>query len=127
MNTKITVLIIDDDDRNIFALSAVLRAKKFHIVSAMDGKAGLETLRSDSSIDIVLMDIMMPIMDGYEATQCIRADKTLKNIPIIALTANAMVGDKEKCIKAGANDYCSKPVDIDELMEKISICLKVEL
>ena len=119
-----TILIIDDDERNIFALSAVMRAKEFHIESAIDGKKGIETLKTNPNIDLVLMDIMMPIMDGYEAMRLIRKDKILNGIPIIALTANAMIGDKEKCMQAGASDYCAKPVNIAELMRKIEICLK---
>jgi len=119
-----TILIIDDDDRNIFALSAVLKAKGFMIKSATNGKLGIEVLKTNPTISLVLMDIMMPEMDGYEATRLIRMDDQIKNTPIISLTAKAMVGDKEKCIEAGANDYCSKPVIIDELMEKINSYIK---
>jgi len=117
------ILIVDDDDRNIFALSAVMRAKGFKIEIAHNGKIGLETLKNNPKIDLVLMDIMMPVMDGYETIHKIRMDQQYKHIPIIALTAKAMKGDEEKCMKAGATSYCSKPVDIDELLEKIDNCL----
>jgi len=124
MSKKTTILIVDDDERNIFALSAVMRSKGYLIKSALDGEAGLNILNTNSQIDLVLMDIMMPIMDGFEAISIIRNDKGLSSIPIIALTANAMVGDKEKCIRAGATDYLPKPVDIDKLISKISTCLQ---
>ncbi|MFT5821150.1 MAG: CheY-like chemotaxis protein [Crocinitomix sp.] len=119
MNPTKKLLIVDDDERNIFALSAVLRSFNFEIETAYDGKMAYEILTKENNIDIVLMDIMMPVMDGYEAIRLIRQNDTLKDLPIIALTANAMKGDKEKCINAGANDYCSKPVDINVLLEKI--------
>ncbi len=110
-----TVLIVDDEQRNIFALSAVLKSEGIKCLTAMDGKEGIATLKENPDIDIVLMDIMMPEMDGYEAIRYIRNDVNLKNIPIIALTANAMKGDMEKCMEAGASDYISKPVDIEKL------------
>ena len=124
MEIEKRVLIIDDDERNIFALSAVMRSKGYKIESALDGEKGLEILRLKHDIDIVLMDIMMPIMDGYETMKLIRADELINSLPIIALTAKAMVGDRERCIEAGATDYCSKPVDIVELLDKINECLK---
>ena len=124
MNDTKTILIVDDDERNIFALSAVMRSMGYNIESALDGELGLKKLQENKSIDLVLMDIMMPVMDGYETMKLIRKHEELNEIPIIALTAKAMVGDRERCIEAGANDYCSKPVDISELTDKISNCLK---
>jgi len=124
MEKTTTVLIVDDDDINIFSLSAVLKAKGYKIESASDGRMAIEFLKSNPIVGIVLMDVMMPIMDGYEATRLIKMDEQLTNIPIISLTAKAMVGDKEKSMEAGANDYCSKPVNIDELIIKMNSCLK---
>ena len=123
MKKEQVILIIDDDERNIFALTAVMQSKGFQVRSAMDGEAGISIMRTVKEIDLVLMDIMMPVMDGYEAMQLIRKDLALKTIPIIALTANAMNGDKEKCMEAGATDYGAKPVDVRELMEIIKRCL----
>lgn len=114
MNKK--VLIIDDDARNIFALKAVLNAKKIACLSALSAEEGLSLMRSSNDVGIVLMDMMMPDMDGYEAIRLIRSDLALKNIPVIAVTAQAMVGDREKCLAAGANDYVSKPINIDALL-----------
>ena len=124
MKDKKKMLIIDDDERNIFALSAVMRAKGFSLLSAMNGEDGIKALEENPTIDIVLMDIMMPVMDGDRAMGLIRKNKKLNHIPIIALTANAMPGDKEKCLQAGATDYLSKPVNVDSLIEKIEGCLK---
>jgi CheY-like chemotaxis protein len=121
---KRTLLIVDDDERNIFALSAVIRTKGFLIEKALDGEAAIKILEDNADIDLVLMDIMMPVMDGYEAIQSIRANSVLKNTPIIALTAKAMKGDQEKCLDAGATDYCAKPVDVTDLLKKIENCLK---
>lgn len=118
-----TVLIVDDDERNVFALSAVLRTIRPKIITASDGIDCIEKLKANRDIDIVLLDMMMPDMDGYETIKQIRSDDTLKNIPIISLTALAMSGDKEKCIEAGANDYCSKPVDFKILLSKIQTLL----
>ena len=111
-----TVLVVDDDMRNVFALSKVLRAKGFNVVMAQDGAKALSHLEQSTAIEIVLMDIMMPSMDGYDTIRAIRAQKRLATLPIIALTAKAMLGDREKCLEAGANDYVSKPVDIDGLL-----------
>lgn len=110
------ILIIDDDSKNIFALSAVLKAKKFSCVSAQSAPEGLEMLHQNNNIAVVLMDMMMPEMDGYEALQKIKNDEKIKNIPVIAITAQAMTGDREKCLAAGADGYVSKPVNVDELM-----------
>ncbi len=116
MNKKKEILIIDDDSKNIFALSAVLKAKKFQCISALSAGKGLEMLSANKNIGVVLMDMMMPEMDGYEAIEKMRANHLLKDIPVIAITAQAMTGDREKCIKAGADGYISKPVDVEELV-----------
>lgn len=118
-----TILITDDDMRNIFALSSALQVYDINIVIANNGKQALEKLDEMPDIDLVLMDIMMPEMDGYEAMQHIRRHKEYKKIPIIALTAKAMKNDREKCIEAGANDYIAKPVDIDQLLSMLRVWL----
>ncbi|MES1217610.1 MAG: response regulator [Bacteroidota bacterium] len=110
------VLIVDDDARNIFALSAVLRAKGFVCRSAMDMTEAFLILEASDTIGIILVDIMMPGMDGYEAIIKLKANQAYKHIPVIAVTAQAMTGDREKCLAAGADDYVSKPVDVDELL-----------
>jgi CheY-like chemotaxis protein len=105
------VLIVDDDIRNIFALSSVLEWNNMNIVSAETGRDAIARLQEQSDIDVVLMDIMMPEMDGFETMRAIRKISRFKNLPIIAVTAKAMKGDRERCIEAGAWDYLSKPVD----------------
>ena len=114
------ILIIDDDSRNIFALSAVLRAKKYTCLSASSAKEGFEIIANDNNIAVVLMDMMMPDMDGYEAMSTMKSDPKLKYIPVIAVTAQAMVGDKERCLNAGASGYISKPVNVDELVAQLN-------
>lgn len=116
MNTKKEILIIDDDSRNIFALTAVLKAKKYQCLSALSAVKGLELLEENKNIGAVLMDMMMPEMDGYEAIGKMKNDTALKNIPVIAITAQAMTGDREKCLEAGADGYISKPVNVEELL-----------
>lgn len=115
MTLKKKVLIIDDDSRNIFALKAVLKARGFHCISASGAVEGINMLKNDSGIGIVLMDMMMPDMDGYEAIYKIRNIEKIALIPIIAVTAQAMLGDREKALAAGANNYASKPIDVDLL------------
>jgi HAMP domain-containing protein/signal transduction histidine kinase/CheY-like chemotaxis protein len=110
------VLIVDDDMRNIFALTTVLEEHDMVIVSADNGRDAIDILKSDPAIDIVLMDIMMPEMDGMETMREIRKIPALKNLPIVAVTAKAMKGDREKCIEAGAWDYLSKPVDTEQML-----------
>ena len=110
------VLIVDDDMRNIFALSTVLEEHDMLIVSADNGRDAINILEDDSAVDIVLMDIMMPEMDGMETMRAIRKIPRLKNLPIVAVTAKAMKGDREKCIEAGAWDYLSKPVDTQQML-----------
>lgn len=119
-----TILIIDDDSRNIFALSAVLRAKRFQIVSASDMVEAFSILNAKNTIAIILIDMMMPGMDGYEATRTLKDDERFRHIPIIAVTAQAMKGDKERCLAAGADDYISKPVDTDLLLHQLKEYLK---
>lgn len=114
------ILIIDDDNRNIFALSAVLKAKKFSCVSASSAQQGFEKIASDKDIAIVLMDMMMPDMDGYQAMAKMQEDATMKDIPVIAVTAQAMVGDRERCLSAGAKGYISKPVNVEELIIQLN-------
>lgn len=124
MNKQKTVLIIDDDSRNIFALSAVLKAKGFQTVGVSNMVEAFSVLDNDNPVGIILMDMMMPGMDGYEATSLLKGDARFKNIPIVAVTAQAMAGDKEKSLSAGADDYLSKPVDIDMLMQLLDKYLK---
>jgi two-component system cell cycle response regulator DivK len=114
------VLIIDDDSRNIFALSAVLRAKKYTCLSAISAEKGFDLLANDKDIAVVLMDMMMPDMDGYQAMAKMKAHPEMESIPVIAVTAQAMVGDKERCLEAGAVGYVSKPVNIDELVYQLN-------
>lgn len=117
------VLIADDDIRNVYALYNVLESEGIRVISAADGKEALQQLTEHKDIDLVLMDIMMPEMDGYEAMQRIREMNEYKDIPIIALTAKAMKGDKEKCINAGASDYVSKPMDVERLLSLMRVWL----
>ncbi len=117
------VLVVDDDMRNAFALSKLLREKGLKVSIARSGTKALELLTSTADVDLVLMDIMMPEMDGFETMRRIRAQAHLRNLPILALTAKAMKGDEEKCIAAGANDYLSKPVDIDRLFSMLRVWL----
>ncbi|MET1056318.1 MAG: response regulator [Pedobacter sp.] len=118
-----TILITDDDMRNIFALSSALQVYDINIIIANNGREAVEKLEEENNIDLVLMDIMMPEMDGYEAMKLIRQQKQNKKLPIIALTAKAMKNDREKCIEAGANDYIAKPVDIDKLLSMLRVWL----
>jgi len=111
-----TVLIVDDDMRNIFALSSVLEEQGMNIVSADNGRDAIRLLSGQSGIQIVLMDIMMPEMDGIDTMLEIRRIPKCKDLPIIAVTAKAMKGDRDKCMEAGAWDYLSKPVDTDSLL-----------
>ncbi|MEP9369577.1 response regulator [Xanthobacter sp. VNH20] len=117
------LLLVDDDMRNIFALSKVLRGKGLNVILASDGTKALTQLADHPDTEIVLMDIMMPVMDGYEAMGEIRKNPVFAKLPIIALTAKAMTGDREKCIAAGASDYLSKPIDVPKLLSMIRIWL----
>jgi CheY-like chemotaxis protein len=110
------VLIVDDDIRNVFALTSVLEQHGLTVLYAENGREGIEVLEQHDDVAIVLMDIMMPEMDGYETTAAIRRMPQFANLPIIALTAKAMKGDREKSIESGASDYVAKPVDTDHLL-----------
>lgn len=120
---KKTILLVDDDMRNVFALSKILKERGMEIIKAENGKNALEMLDAHAEIDLVLMDIMMPEMDGYEAMREIREQRKYKDLPIIALTAKAMKDDKQKCIDAGANDYITKPVEVDRLLSLMRVWL----
>ena len=117
------VLIVDDDIRNIFALTSALERQHMQVVYAENGEDGIEMLEKTPGIDGVLMDIMMPGMDGFEAMQAIRQRAKFRSVPIIAVTAKAMKGDRQKCLEAGASDYITKPVDTEQLMSLLRIWL----
>ncbi len=118
-----TVLLVDDDMRNVFALSRVLKERGMEVVKAENGAKALEMLESQPGIHLVLMDIMMPVMDGYEAMRRIRTHEIFRHLPIIALTAKAMKDDRQKCLDAGANDYITKPVDLERLLSLLRVWL----
>ena len=115
------ILITDDDVRNIFSLTKVLEKYKVEVVLAMDGKQALEQMAANPDIDVVLMDMMMPEMDGYETIREIRKQPKYMRLPVIAITAKSMIGEREKCIEAGASDYISKPVDTDQLLSLLRV------
>ncbi|BAV08043.1 Signal transduction histidine kinase [Filimonas lacunae] len=117
------VLLVDDDMRNVFALSTALETQKMEVITASDGKDALDQLKNNPGIQVVLMDIMMPEMDGFEAIRQIRGQLKLTRLPVIALTAKAMQGDKEKCLEAGASDYITKPIDINRLFSLMRVWL----
>jgi CheY-like chemotaxis protein len=117
------VLIIDDDMRNIFALTSLLERYDMQVLYAENGKDGIDMLKNVSGIDVALVDIMMPEMDGYEAMRQIRAMDEFRSLPLIALTAKAMKGDREKCIEAGASDYITKPADSEQLLSLLRVWL----
>ena len=117
------ILIVDDDIRNIFAMTSLLERYDMRILSAETGKTALDQLLATTDIDAVLMDIMMPDMDGYDTMRAIRKFAKFRTLPVIALTAKAMKGDREKCIDAGASDYIAKPVDSAELLSMLRVWL----
>jgi len=117
------VLIVDDDVRNIFALTSMLESHQMQVLYAENGRDGVSVLQNHPDIDLILMDIMMPEMDGYETMQTIRQIEQFQNLPMIALTAKAMKGDREKCIEAGASDYITKPIDNDQLISLLRVWL----
>jgi len=117
------VLVVDDDARNIFALTSLLERHEMEVVSATNGRQAIELIQNMPDVDIVLMDIMMPEMDGYQTMREIRADARFRSLPMLALTAKAMKGDREKCLDAGASDYIAKPVNTDQLLSLMRVWL----
>jgi len=117
------VLVVDDDARNIFALTTVLESQEMEVISATNGRQAIELIEHTPELSVVLMDIMMPEMDGYETMREIRKDPRFRTLPILALTAKAMKGDREKCLRAGASDYIAKPVDTDQLLSLLRVWL----
>ena len=117
------VLVIDDDIRNVFALTSSLEQRGMKVVYAENGREGIERLHQHANTDLVLLDIMMPEMDGYETARAIRSMPRFEDLPIISLTAKAMKGDREKAIAAGASDYITKPVDVDQLVSMMRVWL----
>jgi len=121
--TSKKILLVDDDARNVFALAKILKERGMEVIKAENGRNALDMLSANPDIDLVLMDIMMPEMDGYEAMRQIRAQFKFKNLPVIALTAKAMKDDKQKCINAGASDYITKPIDVERLLSLMRVWL----
>jgi CheY-like chemotaxis protein len=117
------VLVVDDDARNIFALTTMLENHEMEVISATNGRQAIELLEGQPDINVVLMDIMMPEMDGYETMREIRRDSRFNALPILALTAKAMKGDRDKCLAAGASDYIAKPVNTNELLSLLRVWL----
>jgi CheY-like chemotaxis protein len=117
------VLVVDDDVRNIFALTSLLERHSMHVQSADNGRTAIDVLNGDANVDIVLMDIMMPEMDGYATMRAIRENPRHRLLPMIALTAKAMKGDREKCLEAGASDYIAKPVNTEQLLSLLRVWL----
>jgi len=117
------VLIVDDDVRNIFALTSLLERYQMQVLYAENGRDGIAVLQNNPDVDIVLVDVMMPEMDGYETMQTIRQLSVFDALPMVALTAKAMQGDREKCIEAGASDYITKPVDTEQLLSLLRVWL----
>jgi CheY-like chemotaxis protein len=113
------VLIVDDDERNTFALGSYLEAINMKVLIAANGEEAISLLNAHTHVDIILLDMMMPVMDGYETLTLLKQREETKHIPIIAVTAKAMIGDKEKCLEAGAWDYLSKPMDMKILVDKL--------
>jgi CheY-like chemotaxis protein len=118
------VLVVDDDVRNIFSLTSALEQHGLEVVFAENGREGIERLRSTPDVDVMLVDIMMPEMDGYETMQEVRRHPEYRTLPIVAVTAKAMKGDREKCLEAGASDYVAKPIDIDQLLAVLRVQLQ---
>jgi CheY-like chemotaxis protein len=114
---------VDDDIRNIFALTSVLEQHDMDVVYAENGRDAMAMLEATPAVDVILMDVMMPEMDGYEAMRRVRELPRFRTLPIIALTAKAMKGDREKCIEAGASDYITKPVDTEQLVSLLRVWL----
>jgi len=119
MDQNKVILIVDDDQRNIFALRLTLKAKGYQVLSSTTAHEAIQLLETNKDIVLVLMDMMMPEIDGYEAIRLIRDSSFIDQLPVIAVTAQAMSGDREKCLAAGAQSYISKPIDVDKLMGEI--------
>jgi CheY-like chemotaxis protein len=118
-----TVLVVDDDARNIFALTSLLENQEMEVVTATNGRSAIEIIERMPDLSMVLMDIMMPDMDGYATMREIRQSARFRTLPILALTAKAMKGDREKCLDAGASDYIAKPVNTDQLLSLMRVWL----
>jgi CheY-like chemotaxis protein len=117
------VLIVDDDVRNLFALTSLLERQRMRVISAENGSDGILTLQQNPDVDVVLMDVMMPGIDGYETTRLIRQQPAFAALPIVSLTAKAMKGDRDKSLAAGASDYITKPVDTEQLLSLLRVWL----
>ena len=117
------VLVVDDDARNIFALTTVLENQEMEVLSATNGRQAIDMIQTTPDLSVVLMDIMMPEMDGFETMREIRKDPKFRTLPMLALTAKAMKGDREKCLEAGASDYIAKPVNTDQLLSLLRVWL----
>ncbi|MEJ0059312.1 MAG: response regulator [Terricaulis sp.] len=117
------MLLVDDDARNIFALSSLLERRGMRVLAATTGREAIDLIESTPELALVLMDIMMPEMDGYETMQMIRENPAHRRLPIVALTAKAMKGDREKCLEAGASDYLAKPVNTEQLLSALRMWL----
>lgn len=116
---KKKILIVDDDPRNIFALKLTLKARGFQLESSTSAQEAIDMMKSHNDFSVVLMDMMMPEMDGYEAIKIIRNSEGIQDVPVIAVTAQAMPEDRQKCLDAGAQDYVSKPINVDVLLNSI--------
>jgi CheY-like chemotaxis protein len=117
------VLVVDDDARNIFALATLLENHEMEVITATNGRQAIELIQGTDDLNVVLMDIMMPEMDGYQTMREIRKDPRFRSLPILALTAKAMKGDREKCLEAGASDYIAKPVNTEQLLSLLRVWL----
>jgi CheY-like chemotaxis protein len=117
------MLVVDDDARNIFALTTLLEGQEVDVISATNGRQAIELVKTTPDLSMVLMDIMMPEMDGYQTMREIRSNPQFHTLPILALTAKAMKGDREKCLEAGASDYISKPVNTEQLLSLMRVWL----
>jgi CheY-like chemotaxis protein len=117
------ILVVDDDARNIFALTSLLENQDMNVVSVTNGQGAIDIVKNTPDLSMVLMDIMMPDMDGYETMREIRKSAKFRTLPILALTARAMKGDREKCLDAGASDYIAKPVNTDQLLSLMRVWL----
>jgi CheY-like chemotaxis protein len=120
IDNQIEILVVDDNPRNIYALKTVLKSRKTECFTALNFNNALEILEKNLQIKIILLDMMMPNIDGYEALKILKENPKFKNIAVLAITAQAMCGDREKCLNAGADDYLAKPVDIEALMSFIN-------